>query len=91
MTLRYFGTVSGEVVRFNRVDNRNRAIKHDDCWGWHETTRQWIKIDRVIDYKPANAPKHEYDDRCMNATGRTMKCECACGGKNHGRSAFNCS
>jgi hypothetical protein len=21
----------------------------------------------------------------LNATGRTMKCECSCGGKNHGR------
>jgi hypothetical protein len=28
--------------------------------------------------------KHECDDRCMSSTG--FKCECKCGGKNHGAS-----
>jgi hypothetical protein len=37
------------------------------------------------------AEKHKCDDRCINATGRVMKCECSCGGKNHGKGAFNCS
>jgi hypothetical protein len=29
--------------------------------------------------------KHVCDDRCLHATGKIMKCECACGGKNHGK------
>ena len=29
--------------------------------------------------------RHECDSRCLNATGRIMKCECSCGGKNHGK------
>lgn len=49
-----------------------------------------VRITRVVELK-ANPSRHECDDRCMNATGRVMKCECACGGKNHGRGAvFTC-
>jgi hypothetical protein len=48
-----------------------------------------VTADRRVEYK-ANPSRHECDDRCLNATGRTMKCECACGGKNHGRGSFMC-
>jgi hypothetical protein len=48
-----------------------------------------VKAERMIRYK-SNPSRHECDDRCMNATGRTMNCECSCGGKNHGRGAFVC-
>lgn len=41
-------------------------------------------VDRVINYK-SSPSLHECDARCMNASGRTMNCECSCGGKNHGR------
>lgn len=34
--------------------------------------------------------RHECNSACINASGRIMRCECACGGKNHGRGAFNC-
>ncbi len=49
--------------------------------GWN---RGAVKADRVIEYK-SNPSKHECDARCTHATGRVMKCECSCGGKNHGR------
>lgn len=49
----------------------------------------WVKVTRSIEMK-ASPSRHECDDRCLNATGRTMKCECSCGGKNHGRGAFAC-
>ena len=49
--------------------------------GWERGT---VKADRVIEYK-SNPSRHECDARCFNATGRVMKCECSCGGKNHGR------
>jgi hypothetical protein len=90
MALRFFATVDGEVVQFVRVDNRNQSAKHDDCWGWHQATRRWVKIERVVDYR-AFASKHVCDDRCINATGKIMRCECSCGGKNHGKGAFNCT
>lgn len=49
----------------------------------------YVKAERIIQYK-SNPSRHECDDRCMNATGRMMKCECKCGGKNHGRGSFVC-
>jgi hypothetical protein len=49
----------------------------------------FVQAERVIEYK-SNPSRHECDARCMNASGRTMNCECSCGGKNHGRGAFNC-
>jgi hypothetical protein len=54
--------------------------------GWTEVL---LPVDRVINYSTAPS-KHECDARCMNASGRTMNCECSCGGKNHGRGALVC-
>ncbi len=51
--------------------------------GWQGYTA----VERSIQYK-SNPSKHECDARCLNATGRIMKCECSCGGKNHGRGSF---
>lgn len=87
MGQRFYGTVNGQTVRFERVSNRTQSNKHDDTWGWHAETRQWVKVERVVNYK-SNPSRHECDARCMNASGRTMNCECACGGKNHGRGAM---
>mgnify|MGYP001609886570 CR=1 FL=1 len=51
---------------------------------------QYYPVTRKITYK-AFASKHKCDARCLFAKGRTMNCECACGGKNHGRGdAFAC-
>jgi hypothetical protein len=48
--------------------------------GW----KGFTAVERTVEYK-SNPSRHECDSRCMNATGRIMKCECSCGGKNHGR------
>ncbi|HDR8993951.1 TPA: hypothetical protein QDA93_006684 [Burkholderia vietnamiensis] len=45
---------------------------------------QVLPVERVIEYK-SNPSRHECDARCLNATGRIMRCECSCGGENHGR------
>jgi len=77
--IKYFSDLpNGETVEFARVDYINRK----NIRGFHEG--QWIKVNRMVEYK-AFASKHVCDVRCMNANGRTMKCECACGGKNHGK------
>lgn len=55
--------------------------------GWDKS--DLLPVERVISYS-ARPSKHECDARCMNASGRTMNCECSCGGKNHGRAAFMC-
>jgi hypothetical protein len=46
-------------------------------------SRVELPVTRSVEYK-AFASKHVCDARCLNASGRIMKCECACGGKNHG-------
>jgi len=82
--MKYFAERSGQVLSFDRASYRGNVP-----YGYIAGENVWVKCDRVIEYK-ANASKHECDDRCMNATGRSMKCECACGGRNHGRGAFVC-
>lgn len=47
-------------------------------------------VTRQIEYKTANPSKHVCNDKCINATGKIMRCECSCGGKNHGRGGFVC-
>jgi hypothetical protein len=49
----------------------------------------YVVAERAIEYK-SNPSRHACDARCLNATGRIMKCECSCGGKNHGRGALVC-
>lgn len=49
----------------------------------------WVRCTRVV-VRKSNPSMHECDARCMNATGRTMQCECSCGGKNHGKGNFSC-
>jgi hypothetical protein len=50
----------------------------------------WVRCTRIVQRK-SSPSLHECDARCINATGRTMQCECSCGGKNHGRGRFNCT
>lgn len=76
--IKYFADLAnGETVEFKNVDYRTRK----DIRGFHNG--EWIKVNRSVTYK-AFASKHECDARCMSASGRTMNCECACGGRNHG-------
>jgi hypothetical protein len=82
--IRNFATVNGQPVLLTNID-----VRREGRYGYHIETKTWIKIERVVEYK-SFASKHVCDDRCVNATGRIMKCECSCGGKNHGIGAFNC-
>ncbi len=47
-----------------------------------------VPVERVIEFK-SNPRRHACDSRCLNAQGKVMRCECACGGQNHGRGAFS--
>ena len=46
----------------------------------------WLRATRIVTLK-SNPSLHECDTRCTHATGKTMQCECSCGGKNHGKHA----
>lgn len=91
MAYRYFADLdNGETLMFSdrkdRIWNKNQSSKHDDTWAWNG--ERWVKITRAIDYKSFPS-LHKCDARCENARG--FKCECSCGGKNHGKSAFICN
>jgi hypothetical protein len=78
---------NGETVSSKRCDYDQGANKMGRIWiegmGWVRATRSVTRKSM-----PSN---HECDARCMNATGRTMQCECSCGGKNHGKGRFYCA
>jgi hypothetical protein len=50
---------------------------------------RWLRCTRIVTLKKSNPSRHECDARCMGATGKTMNCECACGGRNHGKGALS--
>ena len=88
-TQKFFAEHNGETVELTRIYHDGRATKAANFTGsTPDGTR--VKAQRVIWYKNF-ASKHVCDARCINATGRIMKCECSCGGKNHGRGAFACA
>ncbi len=50
-----------------------------------------LPITRLVEFK-SNPSRHSCDSRCVHAQGKTFRCECSCGGRNHGRAAaFHCS
>jgi hypothetical protein len=55
----------------------------DHLYGYHDVHGA-VRITRKVAMK-SQPTLHDCDARCMNATGRDMACECACGGRNHGK------
>lgn len=79
--MKYFADLAdGRTLEFSRVDYRSRK----DIRGYDVDNKVWVQCNRTVEYK-RNASKHVCDARCVGATGLIMKCECKCGGKNHGR------
>lgn len=73
---------NGETIEFSgNIDYKNGGF-----YGYDRSTKQWVKCNRRIKMK-SYPRKHECDTRCATAKGRNMSCECACGGKNHGKYA----
>lgn len=96
MATRYFADTNTGTVELTNVgyrdakqtqlvgiDPRNPPVFVKDI-GW----TGYVNVSRSIEYK-SQPSKHVCDARCVNATGKIMKCECSCGGKNHGK-GFSC-
>lgn len=56
----------------------------------YDPTLGRVAVTRRVELK-SNPSRHECNAKCMFAKGKTMACECACGGVNHGRGAFVCA
>ena len=88
--MRYYADLpTGETVESrNRADydlgsNRKPRIYCPD-------RQAWFRVTRVV-VRKSSPSLHECDARCLNANGRTMNCECKCGGKNHGKGSLTCN
>jgi len=69
------------------VGEYNQAVWNAEIGKYDRDVRP---VTRMVTYK-SNPSKHVCDARCVNARGRTMNCECSCGGKNHGKgSTLSC-
>lgn len=95
-------TASMAKIKYFNGENELSGVYHDNGKFFGYVSKEdlvfvagkgwtgYVQATRVIEYK-SNPSRHECDARCLNATGRVMKCECSCGGKNHGRGSFVCA
>jgi hypothetical protein len=82
---KYFAECGGQAVELARVyHDRIEATKRYGFIGTCPACGQKHVCTRKVEYKAAPS-KHECNAKCMGAHGRSMICECKCGGKNHGR------
>ena len=101
-TFKYFSDMNGETVelkahRLFPMKNKEFALrfpgvkgKRSDSFSTYtseDINGTVLPVTRVIERK-ARPSLHKCDDRCMEAKG--FKCECSCGGKNHGAGSFSC-
>ena len=86
---KYFADINGESFELTGIWHNGAGRIPAKNFSGLLPNGERVQATRKIEYKSL-ALKHECDSRCINATGRIMKCECACGGKNHGRGSFLC-
>jgi hypothetical protein len=79
---RYFvDRADGTTIQLDKVaHNGSTSTKAHTFFGYIDGEK--VTVSRAIERKsfPSN---HVCDARCQNAKG--FKCECSCGGKNHGK------
>lgn len=86
--IKYFADLDGEAHQLTAIQHDGSPYSSAKHFTGRTADGLRVQATRAIEYKQF-ARKHDCDARCLNATGRTMKCECACGGKNHGRGAVS--
>ena len=82
--MKYFADVNGQTVELSHVWHDGAVSTAAQHFFGRGPDGQKLQATRRIEFK-SQPSRHECDDRCIHATGRVMKCECSCGGKNHGR------
>lgn len=78
--IRFFVDLPNETLVFENADyDRPHGLPRV-----YHPALGWLRASRKVEMK-SNPSRHKCDDRCVYATGRIMKCECSCGGSNHGK------
>jgi hypothetical protein len=82
---RYFTTCQGQTVQLSNVYHSGRvSAKPRDFSGTCPACGSVHQAERKIE-RPGHVSNHKCDARCEGATGH--RCECSCGGRNHGKAA----
>ena len=84
---RYFADIAGEAHELTAIWHDGHISTAARHFSGLTTAGQRVQATRKIEMKSFPS-KHVCDARCMHAQGKTMRCECSCGGKNHGRGRF---
>ncbi len=88
---KYFADLaSGEAVELGGVFHDGHISTKAHHFFGRDADGKKLQVTRVVEFK-RNPSRHACDARCLNATGRVMRCECSCGGKNHGRGHVVCN
>lgn len=82
--LKYFADQDGMTVELTNIWHDGHISISIEHFSGLTPAGVRVAVTRRIEYK-SHPSRHECDDRCICATGKSMRCECACGGKNHGR------
>lgn len=82
--IKYFADIDGETHQLTSVQHDGSPYSSAKHFTGLTAEGRRVTCTRSIEYKQF-ARKHDCDSRCIHAQGKIMKCECACGGKNHGR------
>lgn len=82
----YFAEENGQPVRLTSIWHDGGVSTRALNFSGLTPSGVRITAQRMIELK-SNPSRHVCDARCVHATGKVMKCECSCGGKNHGRGA----
>jgi hypothetical protein len=99
--IKKFSDYTGEAVELefqNAIPNAEFAARfpgvkgiryngYSMCIGRATGSTQWLPVTRKIEYKSFPS-KHECNAKCLGGK-HTGKCECKCGGKNHGAGMFS--
>lgn len=81
---KYFADINGETFELAHIRYNGKSDKKASSFSGRASNGELLTATRMIEFKK-NPSKHVCDARCLNATGLVMKCECSCGGKNHGK------
>lgn len=81
---KHFAEHQGGTVELTSVYHDGHIQTTPDHFYGYAPDGTLLQCSRKIKFK-SNPSRHECDSRCTHAKGRTMTCECSCGGKNHGR------
>lgn len=86
---RYFADVAGQPVQLTAIRHDGSIYSSAKHFSGLTPSGHRVTVERKIEFK-SFARRHACDPRCWGASGKGMKCECACGGRNHGRGEFVC-